>query len=442
MAEREKKQGRENIEARGSDSQLSSRESLGPPLDVIVFNLGGSWDMTLREGRRVGSGVLDDDELRRMQQVVGIFSARNKVDQVLATKRLANLLQRRFQAAQLEPLDAAGHLGSWCRDDATGETFGTFAGGEFISLFNGDSSHHRISLAAPMVSTLLERARKEPTKPLLGGQGTDTADLTILNLWDALTFDTQLPPLILTGADTPHKLPGSDAPRNFIDLARVTHADLRSGAYWVFHGNLYQAADLVKFTPSENRELENQSTFFAPHQTVRSIDSLLASGRLSNRQYGQVPPPEHVVSQLTAEELHEAFDSVYVFDLGNQNAGWMDMERIFDESVKAIVVAAHGPGNVDNETRIHLIRAAKQGKMVVDTSRTLVGVTDESYESSLLSANQNPEELGGTGKQIISGHKLNKATARALVTRALLEGLDQQETQELFDKYAQSRSMV
>ena len=121
---------------------------------------------------------------------------------------------------------------------------------------------------------------------------------------------------------------------------------------------------------------------------------------------------------------------------------WADMERIFDPAIRAIVVAAHSLGNVDNETRSDLVKAAKMDKLVVDVSRTLIGQTNENYEASLLGANQNPDELHGTGKRIIAAHKLNRTMARALATRALLEGRDQHQTQALFSAYAKSRKMI
>ena len=129
-------------------------------------------------------------------------------------------------------------------------------------------------------------------------------------------------------------------------------------------------------------------------------------------------------------------------DLGNQNSNDLDMERIFDPEIKVIIVAAHSLGNVDNATRSDLVEAAKMGKLVIDASRTLIGTTNESYGASLLGANSDLNELGGTGKRIIAAGKLNKSVSRALVTRAILEGLNQQQTQDLFVKYATSRKML
>ncbi len=397
--------------------------------------------MIERDGRRVGTGRLDDDELRSMQDELGIFRATNRNERAQADRRLAIEIYRRFQETHPEPVDASEHLGPWAIN-RRGEQIGDFITGPFTALFSGDSSHLRNPLISPMATKLIEIAKREPHKPVLGGQGTDTADIALLSLYDAFTYDTKLPPLVLTGANDPHSVKGSDAPENFVDTAKLTHIDLGSGAYWVFHGNVYRAVDFVKADPEESRRIEDQGTFWAPHKTIQSVDSLLEFGRGADWQRHEAPEPEHIVNRLTMEGLYDASESVYVMDLGNQNASWSDMDRVFDPAVRAIIVAAHSLGNVDNETRHDLVEAAKNGKLVIGVSRTLIGQTNESYEASLLGANQNPEELNGTGRRIVAAHKLNKTMARALATRAILEGYDQHQTQQLFSSYAHSRKMV
>ncbi len=418
-----------------------SKEHIGHPVPVNFFKLGGTWDMIERDGRRVGTGKLDDDELKRLQTEAGLFNADNRQTRTQVNRQIAIEVYQRFQETQPEPDNTAEHLSSWAVNKK-GESFGDFADGPFTALFSGDSSHLRNPLIAPMTVALIDAAKKEPTKPILGGQGTDTADIALLCMYDAYTYDTQLPPLVLTGANDPHSVPNSDAPDNFIDTAKIIHKELGSGAYWIFHGYLFSASDLVKLNPEETRMIEEQGTFWAAHKTSLPVSTLLKVASDADWQKRVAPTEDHIVNKLTMGNLYDAYESIYVIDLGNQNPGWSDMERIFDPEVKVIIVAAHSLGNVDNETRIDLVRAARMGKLVVDVSRSLVGATNESYEASLLGANQDLQELGGTGRRIIAAHKLNKSLARALTSRALLEGLDQEGTQKLFDHYASSREMV
>lgn len=430
-----------SAETQGPGELSPSKEHIGHAIPVNFYKLGGTWDMIEREGRKVGTGRLDDDKLKRLQTEAGLFNANSREARIQVNKQLAGEIYQNFQITEPEPDDAAEHLSSWATNKR-GEKFGEFANGPFTALFSGDSSHLRNTLIAPMVVTLIDIAKKDPTKPILGGQGTDTADIALLCMYDAFTYDTQLPPLVLTGANDPHMVPGSDAPENFVDTAKITHLDLGSGAYWVFHGNLYKAVDFVKADPEETRRIEDQGTFWSPHKNIQSVDTLLEIGREADWSKHTAPSSNHVVNKIKMENLYDAYDSVYVMDLGNQNSGWIDMERVFDPEVKVIIVAAHSLGNVDNETRMDLVRAARMGKLVVDVSRSLVGATNESYEASLLGANQDPQELGGTGRRIIAAHKLNKTMARALTTRAILDDLDQQQTQKLFDDYARSRKMM
>ena len=435
----------ENIGGGSNDPEKrkESKERLDKPVPVNFFKLGGTWDMVInKEGQKIGSGSLDDDKLLQIQEEIGIFT-RDPEARASAERKLVTYLYSRFKDIRKEELDVATHLSSWAKgkDD---QEFKDFVSGPLIPLFSGDSSHLRNALVAPMVTTLIERAIKEPNKPIIGGQGTDTADIALLGPFDVLTFDTELPPLILAGANRSHRENNSDAPKNFIDLAKLAHIDLESGSYWVFQGNLYKASDFVKIDPLETRSVEEQFTFFAPHKTHESIDHIWDRRKQlkANWNLRKAPSDKHISHRINSETLYDAFEAIYVDDLGHQNSIPKSMVFSYDSSIKAIVVGAHSLGNVDNETRYDLVQAAKEGKLVVGASRTLIGDTTLDYAASLLGANINPKELGGTGKIILSAHKLSKSMARAVLARAILENLDQNKTQKLLDNYAKSRKLM
>lgn len=410
------------------------------PTSVNFYKLGGTWDMVIRDGRKVGTGTLDDDALKELQQKVGIFT-KDPFRRSVGERILANLLYNEFRNTQAEPFDASEHLSSWCRNNITGETFADYAKGPFTALFSGDSSHLRNPIIAPMITALIERAIQDPTKPILGGQGTDTADIALLGIYDVLTYDTHLPPLLLAGANRSHHENNSDAPGNFLDLGKISLIDLGSGAFWVFQGNLYKGSDFTKIDPEESRSIEGQSTFFSSHGSNQSIKGILEFGREADWSKYSAPPEDHITHKLRAESLYDAFESVYVDDLGNQNSVPKFMDHLLGPDFKAIIIGAHSLGNVDNETRFDLIEAAKDGKLVIDASRTLISATNQDYEASLLSANSMEGELKGTGSIIISAHKLSKTIARVIAVRALLEGMDQAQTQILLDNYAHSRKL-
>lgn len=428
---------------KGPKQTRERKEILGKPIPVNFLKLGGTWDMVIDEhGQKIGSGSLDDDKLLEIQKEIGIFTT-DPQKRAVAEKKLVAYLYKKFQETENEKLDVAEHLSSWAKSKH-GEEFGDFVSGPFVPLFSGDSSHLRSPIVAPMVVSLIERAIKEPNRPIIGGQGTDTADIALLGPFDVLTFDTELPPLILAGANRSHREDNSDAPQNFIDLAKLAHIDLPAGSYWVFQGNLYKAADFVKIDPLESRPVEDQFTFFSPHKTNESIEHLWNRRKQLKADWNsrKASPSEHITHKITPEALYEAFEAIHVDDLGHQNSAIKSMVQTYDPSIKAIVVGAHSLGNVDNETRFDLVEAAKEGKLVVDASRTLISAATLDYAASLLSANNNPKELGGTGKMIISAHRLSKSMSRSVLARAIVEGLNQAQTQELFDKYAQVRDLM
>lgn len=429
------------------------------PTKIIFCKLGGTWDMIERDGKRVGTGNLDDDALKQLQTEAGLFSTRTRVDRAQANWTIAQEVYARMKATPGEADSAGVHLSSWAKIAITESAndpvdlsslgghgtdkiheFGEFADGPFYALFSGDSSHLTNPIVAPMMTTLIDKAKENPQTPIRGGMGTDTADIALLGLWDAITFDTDLPALVLAGSNELHTKEGSDAPRHFVDLARVSTIEVDSGAYWLFGGNLYRAHDLTKVDPGATREIEEQVTFLAPHGTQKSIDQLVEISEKYDKSKHGLPPPEHVINKLEMKNLYDALESVYTIDLGSQNSGSMDMERIYDENVKAIVVAAHSFSNMDNERRNDLVEAAKMGKIVIVGCRALVGTTSLDYEASILSANDT--ELKDTDNVIIDAHELNISTARELAVRSILEGSGQAGANDLFAAYAESRKIA
>jgi len=449
----------------GAPRPPESNEKL-KPVEVNFFKLGGTWDMIFRGEQKIGSGNLDDDALKELQEKAGYFSD-NSEEVIAADKKIALDLYERFQHTNPIEADVGEHLSSWATSSSidmpntiaeTRQGFinrdfspidiipmdvKNFVHGPFIPLFSGDSSHLESQITAPLLATLLQRAVSEPTKPLLGGQGTDTADMALLQMYDVFTFDTDLPPLILAGANRSHVEKRSDAPLNFVDMAKLTRLDIPPGAYWVFQTNLYPASDVVKIDPNEDRPIEGQTTFHSPHRhNIRTT----ASGKyypIAQWESRKAPPPEHVIHKVTVESLYDALESIYNPDLGKKDSiPRIVIPGIRNPENKGIVISAHSLGNTGNGIRNACIKEALAGKLIVGISRTLVGATNEEYAASLFGANNNPQELGGTGNQVIYGHKLNSAVANALTVRALIENLNQAQTQGLFTKYAQSRNLA
>lgn len=424
---------------------------------VKFFQLGGTWLMRERiQGGLEGVGNFDDQELKRLEQSFGLDRESSPQNISMLEKELAREVYRRFESTPAELMDEMRPFASWCPE------FHNQVTGLIYTLFNGDSSHFRPALVAPTTSILLEEAIKDPNIPIIGAQGTDTADVGALPIVDVLVFDTNLPPFIFSGADHSYLEPRSDAPDNFERLAKLARIDVRwylqycpwqyvfdslpeSGVYWVYHNHLYHVVDLVKVSPQEEREIERNTTFFSPNVHAVPLDDWLTGdflkGLHSDWQHLECKEihPAHVALRVTMEDLYDTLSSIYTIDLGNQNRIADDIAQILNPDNRAIIVAAHGLGNASNPIRWACIEAAKQGKLVIDTSRCLVGNVNQRYAGSLLDANNTPGELLDTNKMIISGRRFNRTVARAVATRALLEGFNQQGTQQLLDCYHRAR---
>lgn len=448
-------------EAPRSEEFPPSRERLGKPTPVVFYKVGGTWDMVEQEGRLIGTGNLDDNDLYRMEKSLGLLDEFNpeKIDK-LELELLRQVYPRMKNTAS--EAEVGKHLSSWAKSERSGETVADYITGPFIPIYSGDSSHLRPALVAPITSILLDQANANPNKPILGAQGTDTADIAVLSLIDALIYDTDLPPVIFTGANRSHREEDSDAPRNFLDLAKLAHIDIRainhqspieaigkakSGAFWVFHGNVYSASNLLKFDPVETRVVEGQSTFYSPYLRATQVFQFSGNAPWARLQSFETkwqdckaPPSHHISQRSTEETIYFALTRVDTVNLGDQRRISDQVQQILDPRSKAVIIEAHGLGNVSNPIRAAAVEATKKGKLVFDVSRSLMGEVNTRYAGSLLDANE--KELNDTGRQIISAHKLNKTAVRAIAARAILEGLDQEYTQKLITSYAQARLLI
>ena len=436
--------------------------SIEQQMQILFAKIGGTWDMDVYESKLKGVGNLGDEEIHKLMEQRGLLHVIPKAERIARERDFALYLYGRFKNTQPLDVPVDRYFAPWCPE------FGSYVTGEFYSLFSGDSSHLTHPFNAAITTNLIERRLEDPKRLVAGAQGTDTADVAFLALLDALTFDTELPPTYFTGANRSRHEENSDAPDNFLGLARIAQVnpelylpDLRypSGAFWSFHKYLYAAADVAKFDPTEERIFQGQDTFFSPNSyahlsgdtlTVFRVNKERGERRKEVHPYQEVigtgwlysrdtSPLIHVTRRLTAENLYDALCSVHTVDLGNQNQPADDIEKILDPSYKAVIVAAHSLGNGPEQIRAALVEAAKQEKVVIVTSRTFIPGVSQRYEESLLSANYNARELGMSRYRIISGQHLSRTAARAVAVRSILEGLNQVQTEQLLNEYCEAR---
>ncbi len=400
--------------------------------EIIFFNLGGVWDTVVKDNYLQSKGLLNDQSLYLLEKKLGYFSPQKSKKANLLEKQLAKEIEKIITKEAKNISDIADHL-------KFVPNISSFVKGEFISLYSGDSSHLRDSLVAPFVAFLLQYALKHSRTVITGGQGTDTADISMLPLLDVYSFDTTLPPFIFTAANRSFIEANSDAPQNFANMFRVAQTNISSGAYWIFADYIFRASDFVKISPFESKTIDDFSTFYSPHLLAEKIDEFIKEGdRNVPRQYAMVPPT-HIVNKVTTESLFNAMQKVHIVDLSEQNQLEEDINAISNAKYKAVVIVAHAFGHVSNPIRYACVQAAMKGKLVILASRCLIGDLDTRYSVNLLNANSN--ELRSKSKKIISAYKLNKNVARALAIRAIHANLNEYQTTDLFYRYTISRGL-
>src|SRR3989344_4096550 len=384
-------------------SATSELETTTTPKEVLFLKLGGTWDMVDSKDGLIGKGKLDDQKLQKLE-------GKTKNNELA----LLTVLQREMFQTQPVGKDIASHL-FWV------ENIDKLITGQFMPVFSGDSSNYRNSLLAVVMEYIFTKIKENPSRQILAGICTDTTDI-ILPFLDAFTFDKQLPPILVTGANRSHKEKNSDAPKNFYDLATATHLPLLPGAYYIFHHVIYKGGDIVKIDPSEEpTAIEGLTTFFAPHRTQSKI-SLLQKGANTTRAKSAIGN----LVRFTADNIFWAMNSVVTIDLGDMNTINEEVNRINSKKYKAVIIKSHALGNTPSPIKNAAAKAARSGKLVLNVSRCLIASTSNRYALSLSRASS----------QIITGNRLNPQIAKALLVRALLENRTQSQTRELVDKYS------
>lgn len=399
-----------DIFSKPEDSELKTNNE---PVQVLFLKLGGTWDMQVTGEGLLGEGQLNDKEF-------GELEASLMYDE----KRIAQALTEHFSNTQPIPATIGDHL-SWA------PKINELVRGEFLPLFSGDSSHYRPALIAPALSFIFERIRKEPNVQIIAGMGTDTVDI-FLPFLDVFLFDKAgVPPVLFSGANLSYLEKGSDAPRNFYDLAHATRLPLLPGAYYIFNRTIYKGGDFVKVDPDETpANLEGQLTFFAPHRTHTRVGFL---------GEGTVRRSEHTVNKAllpkySTEEIFDAINSIATINLGSLNDIDSTIERILDPNYPGVVIVSHAPGNTPYPIRNAVIEAVKKGKLVINVSRCISSLVNDRYYMSL--SNIEERELKNEKARVIDGGRLSSGVAKAVLTRALLEKLNQEKTQKLVQSYS------
>jgi L-asparaginase len=219
-------------------------------------------------------------------------------------------------------------------------------------------------------------------------------------------------PVVLVGSMRPSTAVSADGPLNLYNAVAVA-ADPNAkgrGVLVVMNDQIHGAHSLTKTSTTAVQ------TFMSP---LRGLVGVTAYGK--NDWYNK-PPWKH-----TAQS---EFDISNVTKLPRVDVIFADADMppdLIDASVKngakGIVIAGVGNGNMNKASLDEAAKAAKQGVIVVRSSRVATGLVDRNVEVK-------DDELG-----FVASDELNPQKSRILLSLALLTQKDPAQIQQMFRSY-------
>lgn len=239
--------------------------------------------------------------------------------------------------------------------------------------------------------------------------GTDTMEETAYFL--NLTAKTDKP-VVLVGSMRPSTAVSADGPLNLYNAVAVA-ADPRAqgrGVLVVMNDHIHGAHSLTKTSTTDVQ------TFMSP---MRGLVGVVAYGK---SDFYNTPPWKHTSGS--------EFDVSGVTKLPRVDIIYGDADMspdLIDDSVKdgakGIVIAGVGNGNMNKASVDAAARAAKQGVVVVRSSRVTTGLVGRNVEL-------NDDQLG-----FVASDELNPQKSRILLTLALVKPRSPSDIQQLFMTY-------
>ncbi|MCJ9690548.1 asparaginase [Rhizobium sp. PRIMUS64] len=256
---------------------------------------------------------------------------------------------------------------------------------------------HWISIANAVLSAI----ERDDVDGVVVTHGTDTIEETALFV--ELTCPTEKP-IVFTGAMRPAHSPESDGPenlRNAVALCRSPSARSK-GVLVVFSGEVHAARDLTK------RDSQKLSAFDSPN--------IGAVGTISFGQFDRdsaLLPLPHFPTPSVLPEVH------IIYGYAGQDASLAEFVK--HAQYPGLVIAGTGSGSVPDNLLPLLAGMARDGVLIVRSSRTGAGRVDRNGEVD--------DDAAG----FIAAGTLNPHKARVLLMLCLASGLNAAETQKMFE---------
>ena len=235
--------------------------------------------------------------------------------------------------------------------------------------------------------------------------GTDTMEETAFFL-DLTTATNK--PVVLVGAMRPATAKGADGPLNLLDAVKIAASpgSRGRGVLVALNEEIHNAHDVTKTSTTEVQ------TFRSPNTGPAGV---MSAGQL------------HYYSGPTRQRLHFGLGDradlprvEIVYSHANMDAGLVNASAQL--SAKGIVLAGVGNGNMSQAAMDALATLAKQGIVVVRSSRVGSGWVSRNVEVD-------DDTLG-----FVAAQDLNPQKARTLLRLALTQTSDPAKVQAMFDR--------
>jgi L-asparaginase len=239
--------------------------------------------------------------------------------------------------------------------------------------------------------------------------GTDTMEETAYFLNLVVKTDK---PVVLVGSMRPSTAVSADGPLNLYNGVGVA-VDPKArgrGVLLVMNDWIHAAHSLTKTSTTAVQ------TFMSP---IRGVVGTAAYGK---NDFYSTPPWKHTTkSEFSAKGVTKLPRVDIIYGCADMSADLIDAAAA--KGAKGIVIAGVGNGNMNKASLDAAARVAKNGVVVVRSSRVATGNVGRNVEV-------NDDELN-----LIASDELNPQKARILLSLALLKTRTPQEIQRLFYEY-------
>lgn len=281
---------------------------------------------------------------------------------------------------------------------------------EYEQVYNKDSGDITLSDWIKLAAAVQKAAADPKIDAIVITHGTDTLAETSYFL-DLVTKTTK--PIVLVGSMRAATAISADGPLNLYNAVAVA-ADSQSvgkGVLVSMNDNIFDGRNVVKTNTT------NVATF-------RSLNS----GPIGHVYMGKVTYSMAVTRPNTINTPFKVTANTKLPDVGiiYINVG-TDMEMLDnilrDKKLKGLVIAGVGDGNIPSYAKDFLLKARKQGIVIVRSSN--VGSGEVSYDYN----------NWDSSCDLIAGSDLNPEKARILLMLSLMQTNNTQKIQQIFNTY-------